>query len=53
VRFSPLGLLFVLIGAGLAAISAFSARHQVVVAGAAAVLSVWMLTLAARVLRRR
>ena len=52
-RLSPLGVLFVLIGAGLAALAVAAVRHQVVIAAAAAVLAVWMWSLAARVLRRR
>ena len=52
-RATPLGFLFVLIGLGLAGIAVLAARHQVVIAAAAAVLAVWMWSLAARVLRRR
>ncbi len=48
-----LGVLFVLIGFGLAGIAYVSVRHQLVIALAAAVLAVWMWSLAARVLRRR
>jgi hypothetical protein len=53
VRATPLGVLFVLIGLGLAGIAVFSARHQAVIAVAAAVLALWMWSLAARALRRR
>jgi hypothetical protein len=53
VRAAPLGVLFLLIGLGLAGIAAVSARHQIVIAAAAAVLAVWMWSLAARVLRKR
>ena len=48
-----LGALFLLIGLGLAGIAYVAVRHQVVIAVAAAVLAVWMWSLAARVLRRR
>jgi hypothetical protein len=53
VRVTPLGFLFVLIGLGLAGIAVVAARHQAVIAAAAAVLAVWMWSLAARSLRRR
>ncbi len=48
-----LGVLFVLLGLGLAGIAVVAARHQLVIAIAAAVLAVWMWTLALRVLRHR
>ncbi len=48
-----LGVLFLLIGLGLAGIAAASAGHQIVITIAAAVLAVWMWSLAARALRRR
>jgi hypothetical protein len=48
-----LGVLFVLIGLGLAGIAVVAVRHQLVIALAAAVLAVWMWSLALRVLRRR
>jgi hypothetical protein len=48
-----LGVLFLLIGAGLAAIAALAATHQIVITLAAGVLALWMWSLAARVLRRR
>jgi hypothetical protein len=53
VRATPLGVLFVVIGLGLAGIAVLSARHQIVIAAAAAVLAVWMWSLAVRALRRR
>ncbi len=48
-----LGALFLLIGLGLAGIAYAAARHNLVIAVAAAVLAVWMWSLSARALRRR
>jgi hypothetical protein len=53
VRVTPLGVLFGLIGLGLAALAVVAARHQIVIAAAAAVLAVWIWSLAARSVRRR